>query len=201
MREVSVEVEWSFWQRLKARLGNGAASPGRLAYHEEPIEDGKSGSPVKETTRGAVVRAHGRGRNTRYYGWTFRIMADTEPVASLPDGTEVLLRVEYDYHGWLLWGFVATRRVKGGRRRFWRSKRTADLFDEWHARLSAFDEAAWSTSDGWLAWRYPAQDVDLRKDDGWLDPAVIRSHGEGHVVETLADEIDKTLALLLDRHP
>ena len=170
MTALSVETEWKYWQMLKRRL---LRAKNRRAWRLV-IHDTAGSASSKEVSEEAVRHAHGSGNKHKWkYGWTFRVESKADRRRYGTDGGgEVLLRVEVDDYGWVFYGFVAVRNAPDGHQRLSRED-DPRLFESWGNRLSQLEEGWHTDSDSWMAWAYPAEDVPLQKDDGWLAPKAI----------------------------
>ena len=196
MTDLSIDIEWAFWKRVKKRLALHSGGPWRL----EALEAKEAGSiPIKEVEKGVIRWAHTGSRDTRNYGWTFRVESDANRERYRRDGVEVLLRVECDGWGWGTYGFIAVARNSDGVRRLPRDEAAHGLFNEWGESLSGLEN--WRTdaeAKQWLACRYPSTDVDLRRDwqktyGNWLAPDVIRQLRKESAVDPLVLDIQGTI--------
>ena len=187
MKELSIEIEWAFWESVHQKLTQDCKHPWSLT--QAPHVDDEWGG-LKEVTQDVILHNHSRGRDKWYYGWTFRIHSETSPDRFCSDGVEVVLRVECENYGWGRYGLIAAEQQPGGAYRRARLVDMGELFGLWRARLNETDERWKFDDDGWLAWRYPIQDIDLRKSTShWLAPEVMRAFKEGEGVAPLAEEI------------
>ncbi|MDD9996227.1 MAG: PD-(D/E)XK nuclease family protein, partial [Rhodospirillaceae bacterium] len=191
MRELSVETEWAFWESMHQQLTQDCKHAWSLMH--APHVDDKWGG-LKEVTRDVILHAHSRGQDKWYYGWTFRIHSETSPNRFCCDGVEVVLRVECEKYGWGRYGLIAAEQQTEGTYRRARLGDMGKLFGLWRARLKEMDEGWKFDDDGWLAWRYPIQNIDLRKTTPhWLAPEVIRAFKEHEGVAPLVEEIGEMI--------
>ena len=192
MTAFSVETELKFWQSLKERLLQTGNRPWRLV----PLGPAEAASiPIKEADNGTIRHAHTGSRNTRGYGWTFRIESDVEQQRYRRDDVEVLLRIECDDWGWGCYGFIAVERTPNGMRRLSRGDDTRGLFNEWGTLLSELEDNWHTDGESWLAWAYPDVDVSLQKTN-WLAPDVIRRFKEDNAVDPFFEDIQATIDAL-----
>ena len=206
MTDLSVETEWTFWKRLKERLTQPSDRPWQLKALGAAEADS---IPIKEVDEGKIQHAHTGSRNTRNYGWTFRVKSDADHERYRRDNFEVLLRVECDDWGWGAYGFIAVERLSDGLRWLSRDDDNCGLFAEWGERLSGLEDGWRTNANWWPAWGWPSTTIALQKTNGnWLAPEVIRQlQGEEAVDSLVADirrTIDKleeseTLGLTLDK--
>ena len=189
MTALSVETEWNFWNSLEAGLLKIEDRAWRLT---RVGGIGEGSNPPKEVSEEVVRHAHGSGRSRWFYGCTLGIKSNTDPNRYSRDGVEVLLRVECDSPGWGCYGFIAVEQTANGKCQLRRSKHKGGLFDEWAHRMSEVEDGWYSDNEWWLAWAWPAEDVDLRK-TGWLAPEAIRGFLEGEGVDPLVREICGTM--------
>ena len=193
MTEVSIESELKFWQSLKERLQDVGDRPWGLAALEA---DEARLIPIKEVSEEVVRHAHAGSRNTWEYGWTFRVDSGTDRERYRRDSVEVLLRVECEKPGWCGYGFIAVERTSDDMRRLLRGEDAYGLFDEWGKCLSGLEEGGWLTDfQSWLAWGYPSENIDLRKQK-WLAPNVIRRFREEEAFAPLVEDIQSTIDAL-----
>ena len=144
-----------------------------------------------------IRHAHTGSRNTRGYGWTFRLESDAEQQRYRRDGVEVLLRIECDDWGWGCYGFIAVKQTPDGMRRLSRTEDTRGLFDEWGTRLSELEDNWHTDKESWLACRYPSTDLSLQKTNWpWLAPDVIRRFKEDKAVGPFFEDIQATIDAL-----
>ena len=192
MTAFSIETEWKFWQSLKEELLKTNGRPWRLVG----LDATEAGSiPIKEVDEGIIRHAHIGSRNTRGYGWTFRIASDANRERYRNDGVEVLLRVECDDWGWGRYGFIGVERTSDGMRRLSRGEDARDLFNEWGERLSGLEDGWRTDAENWLVWGYPDADVALQKTN-WLSPDVIRRFAENKAVGPFVGDIQGTFDAL-----
>ena len=172
MTTLSIEKEWAFWEMVKVQI----LEPEDHRWSLSPAPNiGDASNPLKEVSKDVLRHAHIGRQNRWFYGWTFRIDSRTDWSRHSIGGTEVLLRVECDDGGWGRYGLIAVTLSGTTTYRLARTEDTTSLFDEWAKRMSSLEEG-WRTDDEWwLAWTYPAEDVDLRKTDPWLRREVIRA--------------------------
>ncbi len=192
MTELSIETEWEFWESVRQQLTEDGDRSWSLT-HAPPVDD-ESG-PLKEVNPDDIRHAHGRGQNKWYYGWTFRVQSESNQNKYCSTGVEIVLRVECENCGWGRYGLIAAEQKPEGTYRRVRRGDMGELFDVWRARLVEIDEGWKFDDDGWLAWRYPKQDIALQKTASpWLAPEVTRAFterkGVALLVEELGDMID-----------
>ena len=191
MAEFSIEAEWKFWCALQERLREKGNRPWQL----ELLTDTEvTASGLKEVKEEVIRNAHGISNKSKWlYGRTFRIKSDTSVERYLTDNGEVFLRVECDNWGWGFYGFIA---VKSTANRSCQLSRTENkhFFEDWGKQLSTLEEERWRTSsDSWVAWAWPTEDLPLQKSNGWLTPDAIRLLLEGQAVDSLVGDIHTTI--------
>ena len=191
MTDLSVETEWTFWKRLKKRLTQPSDRPWQLKALGAAEADS---IPIKEVDEGKIQHAHTGSRNTRNYGWTFRVKSDADHERYRRDNFEVLLRVECDDWGWGAYGFIAVERLSDGMRWLSRDDDMCGLFAEWGERLSRLEDGWRTNAKWWPAWGWPSTTIALQKTNGnWLAPEVIRQLQREEAVDALVADIQGTI--------
>ena len=184
-RQLSIEVEWTFWQKLRDRLRGVAEQGWRLE-----LDGPGGGSDCFKTVSERVVRnAHRNAQKKWNYGWTFEIRSELSRFDY--DDQRILLRVECDEFGWVFLGLAAVEEG-GGERRWLRPSTDESLpFEQWAPWLAALPDDGWRTDYGWrLGWRYPTAPVVLSKNDSFtLEPDVMARLLEDGAVDPLVNEI------------
>ena len=197
MKQLSIETEWAFWESVHQQLTQDCEHAWNLTY--APHVDDEWGG-LKEVTRDVVSHAHSRGRDKWYYGWTFRIHSETSADRFCSEGVDVVLRIECENYGWGRYGLIAAEQQPGGTYLRARLEDTGELYRLWRVRLKDMDEGWKFDDDGWLAWRYPKQDIDLRKATShWLAPEVIHALKECEGVTPLIEEIGNMIDTIYSR--
>ena len=178
MTELSVDIEWTFWQRIKERLEADA----RLTH--------KPNAPFREVAPRAIRHAHGPGNKDRWwYGWTFQIECDDPGLFPVND-VRVVLRVEYRrWRSLCVYGFVALSQTG---ERLHRSENVSEIFGDWERRMSDV-EGDWNVKDEkWLAVAASTEEVVLEKTN-WLRPDVLGKLMDDRAVDGFVDDVRTTL--------
>lgn len=183
-KQLSIELEWTFWQGLRDGLIGHAASGWRLEL------DAGQPDGLKSVSEAVIAKAHTNAQKKWDYGWTFRICSEHSRFAS--ESQRILLRVECETHGWVFFALAVIERAdQEGKWR--RSTNEGGLFKNWAHWLSQLPEG-WNTGYGWLGWRYPTPHVRLYKTDAFtLLPEVMRQLLEDRAIEPLVKEITESV--------
>ena len=180
-RQVSVDVEWAFWEKLRGRM-NGLRGDGWSLTLDDP-------GCFKDVSPEALQTGK------RECGWTARIESGRARFRS--DAREVLFRVAFD--GWgLYYGAVVVEGVGADRSQLQRSADETGLFESWWEQLAKVGKR-WRKADYLLGWRYAEWGIDMQKSpvSSPLKAETIRKFRDEDVVSPLVDEFATAVDELL----
>ena len=174
--QVSVDAEWTFWDKLRGRM-NGLEGPGWSLALDHP-------GCLKDVSREVLQTALGSARSRWEYGWTARIESERAHFRS--DAREVLFRVTFD--GWrLYYAFVVVEGAGADRSLLDRAADETGFCESWSEQLANLGKG-WKHGQFWLGWRYAEWGIDMQKSPA-LKAAVIRKFRDEDNVGPLVDEI------------
>ena len=193
LNAMRIEVEWWFWEDLRARLEGGREKESRAWCLETLSIDG-----VLDATEENIKSTRTRSSNRPWrYGWTFRVLPDHDFL--LKESSEILLRIEHE--GWsssvskVFFGLLLAEQAKDKLQ----SDKFGPEFSDGAEELNM--EPNPETANSWLGWRYPNQEISFLPETlvkGGLMRRLITKCKREAVIEAFAADVEKVVEGIME---